>query len=98
MSAKNLTIAVLTITGGILLAALVLVHSLGPQPALALAQVDRAGDYLVATGQLQRSTEYVYIVDAAVGRLNVYALDFNRKQLQLIDTFDLRTQLGGRQP
>ena len=93
MDARNLTIAVLTLTAAILFVGLVLVNAF-PQSAMAYGQGDRAGDYVVATGQLQNSTELVYITDAAIGRLNVYLLDISKQyQLRLVDTFDLATRL-----
>ena len=90
---RNVTIAMLAITAAILFVGLILV-SLFPQQAHAVGQMDRGGDYVIATGQHQDSLEYLYVTDAAIGRLNVYALDKNKNQIDLIDTFDL----AGRMP
>ena len=98
MDTRNLTIAVLTLTAAILFVGLVLVNAF-PSSAMAYGQSDRAGDYVVATGQLQDSTELLYVTDAAIGRLNVYLLDIsNQHQLRLVDTFDLAARLRGPQP
>lgn len=94
---RTLAIAVLTITATILLVGLVVINTLPTQQAFGYGQMDRAGDYVVATGQLQDSTELVYITDAAVGRMAVYMYDYSRKQLRLLDGFDLRRGLRGRQ-
>lgn len=98
MDSRNLALAVLTVTASILFVGLVVVSTMSPQEAMALGQMDRAGDYVVATGQLQKSTEVVYIADAAAGRLNVYVYDLRRRQLQVLDTFDLKSQLRGPRP
>ena len=98
MDSRNLALAVLTVTAAILFVGLVVVSTLSPQQAMAVGQMDRAGDYVVATGQLQDSTEVVYIADAAEGRLNVYVYDLNRRQLQMLDAFDLKSQLRGPRP
>jgi hypothetical protein len=92
MDARNLTIAVLTVTAAVLTVGLLLVQMLGPQQALAYGQMDRAGDYVVATGQLQNNTEVVYITDGGLGRLNVYLFNRNTRQIDLLDRFDLTAQ------
>ena len=96
MDSKNLAIALLTVTAAILSVGLTLAIILAPSQTLAASQMDRSGDYVVATGQLQRTTEVVYITDAAIGRLNVYLYDRNRRQIDLLDGFDLTTQLRQR--
>jgi len=93
MDSKNLAIALLTVTAAILSVGLTLAIILAPAQTLAASQMDRAGDYVVTTGQLQRSTEVVYITDAAMGRLNVYLYDRNRRQIDLLDGLDLTTRL-----
>jgi len=98
MDSRNLALAVLTVTAAILFVGLVVVSTLSPQQAMAVGQMDRAGDYVVATGQLQDSTEVVYVTDAAEERLNVYVYDITRRQLQVLDSFDLKTQLRGPRP
>lgn len=91
---KNLTIGVLTITATILLAALIITTSL-PQPAMALGQLDRGGDYIMVTSQFTENSEVVFVTDAAAKRMIMYSYEPTTRTLTLWDAIDLGKQLGG---
>ena len=96
---ENLAIGVLSITATILLVGVILVLSGGQNQAFAMSGGnDRAGDYVMATGQFSSSTDLVYVTDAAANRLNIYGYDRTQRELRLFDTHDLRREFGDVNP
>ncbi len=93
---QTFTIGILCVTATILLAAVLIQIHDGPEPALAIGQTDRGGDYILVTGQFTSNSEVLYITDAAARRLNVYAYDPTRRDIILWDTQDLGMIFGGR--
>ena len=91
---KNLTIGVLAITATILLAALFITLSI-PQPAMALGQHDRGGDYIMVTSQFTENSEVIFITDAAAKRMIMYSYEPTTRTLTLWDAIDLGRQLSG---
>lgn len=89
MDTRNFIIGILSVTATILFVGLVLVSTLTSSPALAFGQNDRGGDYVVATGQLDRAVELLYVLDAAVPSLAIYRFDPNRGGLILDDAQNL---------
>jgi hypothetical protein len=87
VDAKTLSIGVLSITACILFVGFLLV-TLNPRPAYGIGMLDRVGDYIMFTQQTSNSTEHVIVVDAAVKRLNVYAMQA-RTTLELIQSIKL---------
>lgn len=94
---KTFAIGVLSITACILFVGFLLISST-PTPAYAIGQSDRGGDYIMLTQQLTSSNEGLIIIDAASQRLHLYAFDFNRKALVLLDRKPLDRLRGVRQP
>jgi ethanolamine utilization microcompartment shell protein EutS len=78
---KTFAIGILTVTACILLAALLLITM---QPAYAIGQLDRGGDYIMLTQQLSNSQEGVIIIDAASRQMTLYAFNGANRQLQLL--------------
>ena len=91
---KNLSIGVLSITATVLLVGVILATLGGPEPALAIGQTDRGGDYIMVTGQFTQNSELVYVTDAATRRLNVYGYDTTRRQTIFWDAQDLGRLFG----
>jgi hypothetical protein len=91
---KNVAIGVLSVTGCVLLVGVIVSGILAPEPAMAIGQTDRGGDYIVVTGQFTDSSEVIYVTDAAANRLNMYSFEWNRDQFVLWDTHDLQRTLG----
>lgn len=86
---KNFIIGVLSITAVILFVGMIVVTSVGPNPAMAFGQIDRGGDYILVTGQFTENTELVYVVDAAAKRMNAYSYETTTRDFVLWDTVDL---------
>ncbi len=93
---QNLTIGVLSITGVVLLVAVIFATAGSQNPAMAIGQTDRGGDYIVVTGQFNDNSEVIYITDAAAQRMNMYSYQWNRGQLTLWDSYDLKRAFGER--
>jgi hypothetical protein len=89
MNGKDFAIGVLSVTAVILLTGLILVQTFSPQSAMAFAQSDRAGDYVVATAQLDDTVELLNILDAPAQRMNVYILNGQTNQIELIQVLDV---------
>lgn len=78
--------------GGLIVSAVAmfgLVIAGAPQPAAAIGQSDRAGDYKVLTQQVNNSRELLVVVDAAAKRLLYYEYDISRKQLEMVEQIPL---------
>jgi hypothetical protein len=91
---KNLTIGILSITGVILLVAVIILTSM-PQPAQAIGMIDRGGDYIIVTGQFTENSEVIYITDAAAKRMIMYSYEPTTRELTLWDAIDLGRAFGG---
>jgi hypothetical protein len=91
---QNLTIGVLTITGVVLLVAVLLGGNGLNRQAQAIGQTDRGGDYIVVTSQYTPNTEVVFITDAAVRRVNMYSYDNTQRQIVFWDSQDLGKVFG----
>lgn len=89
---RSLAIAALAVTACILFVGLLLITT---QPAQAIGELDRAGDYIMLTQQLSSSQEGCVIIDAASRQMSVYALNNSNKQLQVIHPNIDLTQLPG---
>jgi len=90
MNGKDFAIGVLSVTATILLTGLILVSTLMPEPALGFAQGDRAGDYIVKTGQLDDTVELLLILDAPSQRLNAYWFNVEMGGIELLQSIDVR--------
>lgn len=81
MDKQTFSIGVLSLTAVVLLVGIAVVASL-PQPAAAIGQMDRGGDYIMVTSQFNTGTELIFVVDGATGRMTAYAYNINTKQIQ----------------
>lgn len=86
---KTFAIGVLSITAVMLIVGICVVVSL-PEPAIAIGQTDRGGDYLMVTSQFNTGTELVFLVDGAVGRMIAYAYNINSRTLQIWDQVEFQ--------
>jgi hypothetical protein len=89
MNNKDLAIGVLSVTAVILLAAIIIVQNVAPREAAAFGQSYQSGDFLVSTAQLDDTAELVVIVDAAQQKMNVYGLNVQASQIELVQQVDL---------
>ena len=95
LDVRVFAIGVLSVTACILFVALLLITT---QPAQAIGQLDRGGDYIMLTQQLTSSQEGCLVIDAASRQMTLYALNNSNKQLQVIQpNIDLK-QLPGSLP
>lgn len=84
---QNLAIVVLAITATILLAMLLGLRA--DAPAYAEASI-KQGDYIMVNGAITQGTDFVYIIDIAARKLNVYALDRRAgKGIEIRDSVEL---------
>ncbi len=90
MNHQNMIIGVLTVTATILLVGLILLGTLTQQPAHAVGQNDRCGNYLMATGQWNGNRELLWILDAKSGNLGMYYFDSQRARIELADMDNLQ--------
>jgi hypothetical protein len=91
---QNLTIGVLTITGVVLLVAVLLGGSGLSRQAQAIGQTDRGGDYILVTSQYSPQNEVVFITDAAARRVNMYSYDSTQREIVFWDSQDLGKLFG----
>ena len=96
MDNRTFAIGILSVTAVLLLAALIVLGQLpGPQPAFGSGQAMAGGDYIIFSGQYQRSLQLLYVIDVAVNRMNVYGYDENRGGLRIVQSVDLKKLLPG---
>lgn len=88
-SHQNIIIVALLITSAVL--GLMLFSSISSQKAYAVASSRAAfGDYIMCTGQIQSSTELLYIVDIPNQRFIVYGVDATMNRITPLDRVDLK--------
>lgn len=83
LDGRTFAIGILSITACVLLVGYLLLAT-QPTPAYATGQVDRGGDYILATEQLSSSQEGVIVIDTAARRMSLYILDMNQHRLRPI--------------
>jgi hypothetical protein len=97
MDSKSFAIGTLSVTAVILLAALVILGQLPESQASGVAMA--GGDYMILSGYYQRNSEFLYIIDTATKRLNVYDYDMTRGkgrgELVVLQSVDLTKLLPG---
>jgi len=86
---QNATIVMLLMTAAILTSLLV-AGWLYTEPAYAVAS-SRAGDYLMVNGSYDSDTDFIYVLDVANAKLNLYYPNINTKQLTLGTSVNLAT-------
>ena len=93
---RSLAIGILSVTGMILLVAVIFATVGGQNPARAIGQLDRGGDYIMVTGQFTDNTELVYVTDAAAQRMNAYSFETSTRQFVLWDAINLKAIFNSR--
>ncbi len=88
---QNITIVLLLVTAAILSA--VLITSYATKPAFAEASV-KGGDYVMVAGAYESSTDFIYVMDVASQRMNVYFANAQRKEVELIQSVDIAQAFG----
>ena len=96
MDSKNLAIGILSTTAVVLFVGLMLV-STRPTPVSASGQVDRGGDYVVASGSLWQREELLYVIDAQLNRMVTYKFDIDRNVIEVGSGMELDQYLKGPQ-
>ena len=89
---QNITIILLLMTAAIL-TSLLAGSWLYTEPAYAVGSA-RAGDYIMASGTFDGDTDFVYVLDVANAKLNLYYPNINTKQLTLGTSINLATTFG----
>ena len=85
---QNITIVMLLMTAAILSSLLVAGWLYTEQPAYA-GGVSRAGDYIMASGLYDSDTDFVYVLDIANAKLNLYYPNINTNTLTLGTSLDI---------
>ncbi len=85
---QNITIVMLLMTAAILTSLLVAGWLYTEQPAYG-SGVSRAGDYIMASGMYDDGTDFIYVLDVANAKLNLYYPNATTNLLTLGCTTDL---------
>ena len=88
---QNITIVLLLMTAAILTTLLVAGLALHPAGPRIRRRTERGGDYIMATGMYDDQTDFIYVLDVANGKLNLYYPNINTNQLTLGTTLNLAT-------
>jgi len=89
MDSRDFTIGVLSVTGIMLLTAVLVIGS-RPNPAIASGMTAAGGDYIMTVGaSTSTDEELLYVIDVRTNRLIVYRFDTNRAQIDLVQGVDL---------
>jgi len=91
---QDITIMLLVVTASVL-TTLLLASYVYTEPAYGVTAATRGcGDYMIATGSFNKETDFIYLVDIATAKLNVYYPNINNNTLELGDTVDLDKSFG----
>jgi len=90
---QNTTLILLTITATLLTTLLVasLLHN---EPAYAAAASSKSGDYILAAGSFNAESDFIYVLDIASDKLNIYFANVNTNAIVLGDSVDLTKAFG----
>lgn len=89
MDSKKFAIGVLSTTATILLVGTVLLYS-QTDDVRADGMTTSGGRYVVTVGSIiQGDEEVVYVLDTSVDRMIAYRFDGNRRQIEILQGFDL---------
>jgi len=92
MKTQNITIVLLLVTASAL-TAMLLGSYLYTEPAYGYSGM-MGGDYIIASGAYNAETDFVYVIDIANSKLNVYFANINTNALALGDTVNLARFFG----
>jgi len=85
---QNLTIVLLIVTASIL-STLLLAGFVYNQPACAGTAQSKGGDYIMAAGSYNQESDFIYVIDIANNKLNIYYANINNNSLVPGGTVDL---------
>ena len=85
---QNVTIVLLCVTAAILTTLLVTAYVNTGQTAYA-GPTSRGGDYMMTTGMYDDALDFIYVIDIASEKLNMYYLDTPKATIVVGDTIDL---------
>ena len=85
---QNITIGLLLVTAIVLAGTVVGTFTNAGASAYADTPV-KQGRYVMVTGAYSSSTDFLYLLDIAAQRVNVYCID-SKKTVQRLDSVDLR--------
>ena len=90
---QNTTLMLLTVTAAVLTTLLVasLLHN---QPAYAIGGSSKGGDYIMVAGAFNTESDFIYVLDIANEKLNIYFANINTNALALGDSIDLAKAFG----
>jgi len=91
---QNITIGLLLVTAVVLGSLVVATYVNTSSPAYADTSVAKY-NYIMCTGAWSKSQDFLYVIDIAQRKMNVYFLDQNRNALEVIDQTDLRQAFSG---
>ena len=89
---QNTTIVLLVVVASILTG--LLVATCHTEPAWAHTSSAKGGDYIISVGQFNQETDFIYVLDIANNKLNIYYPNINTNALALGDTVDLARAFG----
>ena len=92
---QNLTVTFLIVTAAVLTSLLV-ASFVYTEPAYAHMGMAKAGDYMAAVGAYNDQTDFLYVIDLANNKLNIYYPNINTNSLSLGDTVDLSKAFRAR--
>lgn len=87
-STENVTILLLVVTAAVLTTLLVAGY-LYNEPAYAAAGSAKSGDYIMVAGQYNQDSDFLYVLDIAAQKLNIYFPNVNTNAITLGDSVDL---------
>lgn len=91
---QEITIMLLVVTASVLTTLLVASYVYTEPAQGATAATRGCGDYMIATGSFNQETDFVYVLDIASAKLNVYYPNLNNNTLELGDAVDLAKSFG----
>lgn len=86
---ENMSIVVLAITAAIL-AGLLIGSFVSGSSAIAGESAVKDGDYIMSIGQYNNETDFLYVIDIAAEKLNVYYINLTTGAIALGDSVDLK--------
>jgi hypothetical protein len=87
-NAENLTITLLIVAAAVL-TSLLLAGYVHNAPACGGVASVKEGDYVMSVGAYDQDNDFVYVIDIASNRLNLYYVNINTNAIVFRDTVDL---------
>jgi hypothetical protein len=87
-NAENMTITLLIVTAAVLTSLLVAGY-VASAPAYGAVSGVKDGDYVMTVGTYDQDNDFVYVIDTASNRLNLYYVNINTNAVVFRDNIDL---------